>query len=247
MTKTGWAGLIAVAVLLGACSDGPVAPKSEASQVPEVTGGGATESLTGWDTLRFVIPVDPNRNNQFWLGAGNTVNIPAHSLCNPVTSTYGATEWDKPCQMATSITSVWVKAWLDNTGHAHVDFTTPLRFVPTSDPAGWVMLTFTDHAASQNGAYNILYCKTPTSGCYNEAILDPTLATHRDPATGRVSRRVKHFSGYNVAAGTACDPTPDDPDCIDTSSMTNVINVKGLKLPSQTGTHPVLRDRPDPR
>jgi hypothetical protein len=34
--------------------------------------------------------------------------------------------------------------------------------------------------------------------------------------TGLVWRRVKHFSGYSVTSGLACDPSPGNPDCVDT-------------------------------
>jgi hypothetical protein len=30
-----------------------------------------------------------------------------------------------------------------------------------------------------------------------------------------VWRRIKHFSGYNVVSGLPCDPSPDDPNCVD--------------------------------
>jgi hypothetical protein len=48
---------------------------------------------------------------------------------------------------------------------------------------------------------NILYCRTPTSTCVNEALADPTLLTVHSPWSGKVTRRIKHFSGYNIAAG----------------------------------------------
>jgi hypothetical protein len=64
-----------------------------------------------------------------------------------------------------------------------------------------VTIVFTDFAASINPVYNILYCATANSSCANEAINDPSLVTLRDPKTGKLTRRIKHFSGYNVAAG----------------------------------------------
>ena len=53
----------------------------------------------------------------------------------------------------------------------------------------------------------MLYCPTATSGCVNEGLTDASLVTVKDPVTGRLIRHVKHFSGYNVAAGDASDPT----------------------------------------
>jgi hypothetical protein len=48
-----------------------------------------------------------------------------------------------------------------------------------------------------------------------DAAFDPSLVTHINLRSGLVWRRVKHFSGYNLASGKACDPSPDDPNCIE--------------------------------
>ena len=37
------------------------------------------------------------------------------------------------------------------------------------------------------------------SACNNQTVSDPSL---RDPDTSNSSRRIKHFAGYNVTAGT---------------------------------------------
>jgi hypothetical protein len=97
--------------------------------------------------------------------------------------------------------TVNVKAWLDSDGHARVDFDRQLRFVPSTNSADWVVLTFADLQAAQDPFFNILYCPTATSDCYDESKRDPSLATVRNPTNGKITRRIKHFSGYNVAAG----------------------------------------------
>jgi hypothetical protein len=73
--------------------------------------------------------------------------------------------------------------------------------LPTTNPAKFVILSLTDPPASLDVSMNILYCATPTSSCVNEALQDASLITNHDPVTGKVWRRIKHFSGYNVAAG----------------------------------------------
>ena len=35
----------------------------------------------------------------------------------------------------------------------------------------------------------------------DEAVADASLATARDPGTGYLARRIKHFSGYDVVSG----------------------------------------------
>ena len=135
------------------------------------------------------------------MSTGNSIVFPAHSLCDTERSSYGPGEWDKPCVQERSSTTVQVKAWIDDNGHARVDFDKHLRFVPTSNPSDWVVLTFADLEASLDPFFNILYCPTATSACYDESKTDLSLLTVRNPLTGRVTRRIKHFSGYNVAAG----------------------------------------------
>ncbi|MGH7619771.1 MAG: hypothetical protein ACREPM_21370 [Gemmatimonadaceae bacterium] len=57
----------------------------------------------------------------------------------------------------------------------------------------------------------------PTLGAklVGDASTDASLVTHINLSTGAVWRRIKHFSGYSVTAGTACDPSPDNPDCVE--------------------------------
>ncbi len=202
MMKACKAALLALAAVLAACSEGSVAPTAQqAPNGPAAVGGGSTQSLTSSDTLRFSFVIDPSQNMWYYLGAGNSISFPAHSLCNPASSTYGPGQWDAPCSPATAPVTISAAAWIDKTGHPRVDFSPHIRFVPTSNPAGWVNLTFTDYAAAQ-GWLSILYCPDAHSTtCFDEALSDPTLATFRDPTTGHLTRRIKHFSGYNVGAG----------------------------------------------
>jgi hypothetical protein len=75
------------------------------------------QALTGTDTLRFNITIDPSRTTYADLGYGNSITFPDHSLCDPNKSNYGVGEWDKPCTLAYWPVTVPVKAWLDATGH----------------------------------------------------------------------------------------------------------------------------------
>jgi hypothetical protein len=202
MIKASKIVLIALVGGLAACSDS-TAPNAQHQDRNDLSGQGSTAQLTSNDTLRFGITIDPSKVTQFPLGAGNYIVFPAQSLCDPYTSTYGQTEWDKPCTVATSKFTVSVKAWLDGSGNPHLDFNPGIRFVPTLDPAGWVNMSFTDSYAALNPWYNILYCPTVGAPCINEAMSDPTMATITDPLSGRLTRRIKHFSGYMVGAGDA--------------------------------------------
>ena len=194
--------LVALTMGLAACGDVAVAPQSQATDTPSGVGGGSNAALSAWDTVRFTFVIDPSRNITYSLGAGNGITFPAHSLCDPSKSSYGSGEWDKPCTAALTPTTIHAVAWLDGQNHPHIDFSPSIRFVPTSDPLGWVKISFTDYAASWLSTSTIGYCKqVADKTCIDESLKDLTMVTMKDPITGRLTRRIKHFSGYNVFSG----------------------------------------------
>jgi hypothetical protein len=198
MKKVAGLALVAAAMVMAACSDSAVAPQQE---LQSAKGGAASQSLTS-DTTRISFTYDPKIGGTFDIGGGNTVTFPKSSVCDPTISSYGSTEWDKPCVAATSRITVRVASWIDNQGHPRSDFSPNLRFVPSLDSREWVVITFSDAVAAINPLYTINYCPSPAYvKCVNEALKDPTLTTVRDPRSGKVTRHIKHFSGYNVAAG----------------------------------------------
>jgi hypothetical protein len=223
--------LIALVSGLAACNDGAVAPRTQnAQQAGKVVGGGSLATLTQTDTVRFSFVVNPAVNSSFYLGAGNSVRFPAGSVCDP-SSSYGLTEWDNSCAPATAPITVNASAWLDAGGHPRVDFANHLRFVPSSNPLAWVTLSFTDLAAAQNPGSDILYCTTAYSTCFSELSGDATLVTVKNPLTGLVTRRIKHFSGYLMGAGDGC---PDsNPGCIEGGEGANHIGT-GSKIDGAT-------------
>jgi hypothetical protein len=203
--------LTLTAMLAAGCQDSAVAPRSPQVEAPTVVGGGISAALTS-DTARFSFVIDPARSITYNLGLGNTIVFPAGSLCDP-SSAYGFGQWDKPCTIATSAVTINAKAWVDASNHPHIDFDKHVRFAPSLDPAKWVMLTLSDYDASVNAWLGIMYCNTPNH-CYDEAKFDPSLATIKNPLTGQLKRRIKHFSGYSITTGEPCDPSPDNPDCV---------------------------------
>ena len=80
---------------------------------------------------------------------------------------------------------------------------------------------FQTHPNALN-AFAILY--SPGLGVQGvSAISRPTEAssTHVDLNTGLIWRRVKHFSGYSIVSGESCDPSPDNPDCVEIDGDAN--------------------------
>jgi hypothetical protein len=227
--------LVAMTAVLAACGDSTVAPRAKTADAT-IPGGGATASLTGWDTLRFSFTIDPYHNTTYWLGLGNSIVFPAGSLCDPATSTYGPDQWDAPCPLATRTLLVNAKAWLDKSGHPRIDFDQHIRFAPSADPSKWVVLTFTDFLGALTRS-NIVYCASPTSPCVNEALADPSVATVRNPVTGQLTRRIKHFSGYNVFSGR-CDSSDGTCTSDGTDAMSSSMSRHG-------GSHKLSEATPD--
>jgi hypothetical protein len=105
-----------------------------------------------------------------------------------------------------------------------VDFSPALRFNPSKEVRistgiyAPVLTTFSNYFAANPSALHFLgiyYAPSLSSAGTTDAALDNSLVTHVNLTTGQVWRRIKHFSGYNVFTGLPCDPSPDDPDCVD--------------------------------
>jgi hypothetical protein len=229
---------LCVIVVVAGCGETALGPQPDAVQTARPAQG-STRALSRTDTLVSTLVIDPSVTSTYALGDGNTLTIPAHSLCDPATSTYGPTEWDKPCPLATSTVTVTFKGWLNRYNHPHVDFSPSMRFLtPPNGGGGWVSLNFADASAWSDSSTKILYCATATS-CVDESATDFDVRTQKNGDVV-VWRKIKHFSGYNVATGEACEPSPDDPDCIDDHSSLSTTNLNLLG----TVTTGVLRTTP---
>lgn len=161
----------------------------------------------------------------FQIGGLYSVNFPANSICDPTTSTYGPGTWDDPCTTLAPGQSVTITATYGFSGSGlGVDFSPALRFNPntqvtiSTNAYAFSLTTFASFFAANPGALHFLgiYYEPALGGAgQTDAGRDPSLVTHVNLTTGIVWRRIKHFSGYNVWTGLPCDPSPDDPDCID--------------------------------
>src|SRR5262249_49532100 len=137
-------------------------------------------------------------------------------------STYGPSHWDDDCTTATDPVHVTAQMWTRR-GRVYVDFSPALRFSPDVNVTIMTRLPLwanTDDLAANPHhlrPFRILYSPGRDQGSVDEVstMSDWSLATHVDLSTRRVWRRIKHFSGYNYAAGVECDPTSGDPDCVD--------------------------------
>jgi hypothetical protein len=198
--------LTVAAMLAAGCVDNVVAPRALSVVDSTIPGGGATAALTQTDTLRFSFFIDPKKSSTYDLGEGNTITFPVGAVCELTTSSYGIGEWDKPCAISKGSVTINTKAWLDANGYPRVDFDKHVRFVPSKDPKHWVMLTLSDYGAGTFPWSKINYCpSSDAADCVDESVMDSTLVTTTDPITGKLSRRVKHFSGYSLTSGRSTD------------------------------------------
>ena len=191
-----------------ACSDAPMAPRAtqerpafdvQTLQPSDIRAGGGL-GLSG-DSNITVLTIDPNVSRTDAFGQ-SWIYFPARSICDPATSGYGIGLWDTPCTPTNQPVRVTVK-WTNRGGYAYAVFSPELRFVPADarSISRWVILSLHSQKKLHDlDAYNILY-NAGNNGWVDESATDPTLRAWLDPLHNSVYRRVKHFSGYMVAAG----------------------------------------------
>jgi hypothetical protein len=216
-TMVRWCTALTVVVMAAACSDTATAPAPAAR--PRLTFGSYEQWLldnggvsrdgrgrkdktdSGW-TQDFV--VDATQPTTIKAG-DHSVYFPANSICDPTTSGYGEDRWDAPCAPLQGKITIHA-SWSSKYGHAYIDFQPALRFVPTSDPSQFVTITMKDYYDLDPSYHYPIFWQRPSDGEWiDESINDPSLGALNDVQGNRVSRRLKHFSGYLVGAGEVCD------------------------------------------
>jgi len=216
---------VVVAAVAG-CSDSATSPR-DASMRALSPGGVPTLDLTptfsSWRVTTFTVT---SAGGKFSTGDGlYTLVFPANSVCDPATSSYGPGTWDQPCTTLVDGQSVTVTATYGFTNHGlSVDFSPALRFNPKTEVRIYtgvyapILTLFSSYFAANPSSLHFLgiyYAPNLSSAGTTDAAFDSSLITHVNLTTGLVWRRVKHFSGYNVTTGLPCNPSPDDPDCVD--------------------------------
>lgn len=217
----------ATVVALAACSDSGTAPTAPAARdLSSADRPSLDLSSTmhwGYRTATFTLTA---AGGVFDLSDGfYTLTVPADAVCS-LNSTYGPGTWDTPCTTLGADESITVTATygLANGGPV-VDFSPELRFNPNTSVTLSTSLYapiltygrwYFQHNPSALRYFGMYYVANLESSIVTDAASDPSLVTHVNLTTGLVWRRVKHFSGYSVTSGLACDPSPGNPDCVDT-------------------------------
>jgi|SRR5579884_1271909 len=185
-------------IIAAACGQDLTTQPASALRPPLPPTFDAAPTLSSVTNLAIPFVIKPYDDNRIWLGPHYLV-IPANSVCDPATSGYGDTMWNRPCDTIKRSITVIATVTTKN-GHPLVEFDTHLRFKPTPDNSAAVMLYLRDPNA--NSASKITWCPTIVSAvCIDEsasASNAPQLKTWFDNSSFWVYRRIQHFSGYNV-------------------------------------------------
>jgi hypothetical protein len=206
--KSTWVALLALGV--AGCSDGltsPVGFSPEAS-APLMSSGsdGGDNSGSGTSgrgqeagTRQFTVWPGLPVYEKF---GDHVLSVPANVVCDPATSGYGAAFWDLPCtplQQPIQVTATWSTR---DDGRPVVSFSPDLRFAPSDDESRWVNLSLKDSKGIDPDLYyTILWFDAEAGRWVDEAQTDPSLRARTQQSGNLVSRRLKHFSEYELWSG----------------------------------------------
>jgi hypothetical protein len=134
----------------------------------------------------------------------HAIYIPAGAICDPVTSGYGSTMWDKTCKPMKGSMTITANVFYGPGGEPYIDFQPALRFAPDKQ----VYVFFREGRTNGLWQASVEYCNN-LGYCVDESIADPSLKPFRIDNTSIIGRRVKHFSGYVVMYNDACLGNPE--------------------------------------
>jgi hypothetical protein len=207
----------AVLAVASCSSDRSIAPAG----APTVAGSQVLRALAVAQSVDFTIPAQGGTIN---ILDAYTLKFPANAVCDPnamdTQAGYASQSWDAPCTVANG--DIHVRATVKwSNGVLYADFEPALRFVPNKSvtiSTGVLapVVQYYDAAGVEQG-WSIGYTPAIEGGVVNDALLDSSLRTVINGSTGKISRRIKHFSGYMIATGDGyipCDPAQGNPLCI---------------------------------
>lgn len=216
---------------VAACADSTTSPSARPTHAlspanrPSLSVS-AADLFGGYRTTTFTVT---SKGGSFEIGNLYTVTFPANSVCDPITSGYGPSTWNSSCATLADGQSITVTATYGfHHGGPVVDFSPALRFNPSTTVTissglyAPLLVAFRSYWLGHPAALDWLgIYYTPDLGATDitDAASDSTLRTYVNLTTGQVWRRVKHFSGYSIATGEPCTPSPDNPDCVDQSPI----------------------------
>ena len=131
----------------------------------------------------------------------HVLSLPANVVCDPATSGYGPSVWDQPCdvlQRPIDVTATWSVV----NGQPVVSFSPDVRFAPSDDESRWVKLSLKDSKGiDPSKYYAVLWFNRATGLWVDEAASDPSLRAQANQSGNLVTRRLKHFSDWELWSG----------------------------------------------
>ncbi|MEO8623050.1 MAG: hypothetical protein ABI625_18390 [bacterium] len=205
-------------VVVAGCQDNVVSAPQSMSAAPAAMvmapPGSPQLLLAGMAKINDDVDFTVTEKGGTFLIGRHAVVFPAHSICDPATSSYGPGTWDSPCARLKGSVTIHASIRTAKLG-TWIDFTPSLRFVPSKESHDWVYLYMYNSSvlgAADFSSYSILYVPTLGARGIDEAQTDASLRTYVDTRTGVSMRRVKHFSGFQTSSGRSCDPATET-DC----------------------------------
>lgn len=197
--------LAAAGVLLVGCAGEATAPKAspggpQLSQSPFAPTA-AQKALVGVTDGTYTFTIDPTQDQSLALGP-NHLDLPANSVCDLGTTSYGVQYWNDPCSPQTSPVTITAVVRNANSSSPSIDFFPAMRFNPQNRVNLYIYVpTGLNDFAKQ---WTVQYCGM-FNRCYDESRFDRDLNTFVDAQNSVVFRRIKHFSGYVVAEFAVTD------------------------------------------
>jgi hypothetical protein len=209
--------IVCTAIAAAGCSDGVSAPGTNRdlapSAGPSLNWGTST---SGFHSTTFKLT---SAGGRFLIGDVFKLNVPSNAVCDASSS------WSWGCDLLRDGESILITATY---GYANgtpvVEFSPDLRFASnktvtlSTSVYSDILTTYARYFEQNERAlrgFAIFFTSDLGNTETSDAAHDSTLITHINLRYGIVWRRVKHFSGYSVATGRACDdsdncagPTP---------------------------------------
>jgi hypothetical protein len=209
-----------IVVASSACSVDGITPTSSESSLSPVPSPLSARGSNGEAILAsdlgsltdgtYTFTVDPRIDQVVTLGKSRVV-LPASSVCAIGVSGYGPTLWDRGCNPEKRPFALKVTVAGSGTENAALDFQPSMRF----DPTKRVTMDISVPALSAGTTYDwtIFYCPTPSGQpgarlgtnlmradptCVDESLTDPSLSVTADYQNNVLTRRLKHFSAYQI-------------------------------------------------
>ena len=189
---------------------------------PIINGSSVLRALVVAQTVDFVIPASGGTIDL--LGA-YTLSFPANAVCDPnaedTQAGYANKDWDAPCTAATEDIPVTAVLKYSN-GRLYADFQRALRFVPGANVTISTSV-ISGQVQQQNDLGNtqgwvIEFAPAIDAEGVADVLTDATVRTVVVGSTGKIYRRIKHFTGYVLPLGDGtfvpCDPALGDPRCV---------------------------------